>query len=515
MTQFEMEAVFGMIDDEYLIEAAKSFSEPSHASHETARPLRRKRLGVLLAAAALAAAFTATAFATGLFGLADRLSREEIDGDTAYSETEKPLRALSLLEPEGSAEYQAGQEWVKWRTEYMAAQPEGWIRDDWVPADAAQAAAADFYLCFDQAMVDKLMEISGKYALKLHTERTAPAGMEEFYLLAGTEPFALEENQPIGGYLYEDGSFRLDGQWKDRPYSLTKSMAGSLPAVLGLVANAGSYEEWSYTNRSGDALSLAISREEQHLMAFCDGDGASLLLTAQITDKAEAEALADSIDFGAALSGEPQVTKMLNTAPQAAEGPGVTLESFAESPEYQAASEIIDYLYANGSLMGSYGGVFPMEDPEAYPGLEAKAEELCAAYGLTAHSNRQELYSYEEIRSQVGDFIYEGARVPPMMILYEDGSFHLSGKFHYIRKGSLCTSLQFVCTVASMEEYAEESWPYQTKCGVTVRCAIGHSGASLVLYETPEAWVLAFAGNDIPAYQLEALADSYDFTKLR
>lgn len=521
MTQFEMGSLMGLIDDEYILEAARtcrlaprSAVNARHAPARVKRASYKKIVRIALIAAAAAVLLTSAAYAADLFGLRERIiSRSGPADGRSY---------LSLAGIAGSPEYEASAEWIVWHTQYEAAQSPGWIDDNWMPDDPVLRQYAVFYPCYNYEMLDKLLEISESHGLKLHTFMSASTGMNDFYAKAGTAAFTRGDNEPAGGYIYEDGSFRLDGAstlCEDGMYTLVRNISGTLPPMESSVWELDGYAESVYRTALGADVVIAASGELPMTYIFYHHDNAFLQLSARVTDAEAAKALADTFDFAAACAGEAKVTEMVSAAPREAEGANaVTLEDFAASPEYKGLREFVAALRSRG--VGSYGDVFPV--PELYDDLQwlnDTATEICAAYSLRTHSSMRQLFDYDECRQAagVGDFVLDpdDAESFRAMTLYEDGSFNMNnGFFYYIRKGALCTDSQYVASWLDLPQY-ETSWQYETASGAVVCCATGGGEASMVLYETPEAWVVISGGErNLPAYALEALADRYDLAQL-
>ena len=137
--------------------------------------------------------------------------------------------------------------------------------------------------------------------------------------------------------------------------------------------------------------------------------------------------------------------------------------------------------------------------------------DFADAAGLTEELSVTEVYD-------TGAFIAAGTRPVPF-------------ELHYMPKGSLYTGgwrifffLDDVGPVRGPE--TAESWMYVNAFGNTVCCVDAGWGSSLVIYETPQAYVMAISfgtertdtapgaasGGD---YAAERLADSIEFSKLK
>lgn len=319
-------------------------AEPGADSPASGRRRRRGALRILLAAAILTALFSATAYAAGWFGLRSRAVQTGIEIDTpdfeAVGKDAAEKSEAVLLIPVGyqqSAEYQAAEEWYELTLRYCqeknaeceAAGHGAW---DWMDVEAAKAILGDsqsIYNAFDGVLAEKLLEISGKYGVALHSAMAYPASLSEFYRLTGTEPFGLPEyGDQVPAYVFEDGSFHVEGSFSlhgiSCDFSLERALAGTLPPYTRLLHDPDAYEEWTYTTASGAAVCIDWSKEADHMYYdYGEGsanlryghtvtvhyaqDGAFLTLWGYVPGgKEDAEALADLFDFATACAGRPE-----------------------------------------------------------------------------------------------------------------------------------------------------------------------------------------------------------------
>ena len=417
----------------------------------------QKSLLIAAVIASLFAAMCAGAYALNLFGLRDFLvpGTKTVTGSGLVS---ADVSYLSMAGAQGTPEYKAAEEWINWHWDYTGSQPKGWIDDDWEPSDQNLKDSSKFYACYDDTMAVKLLEISEKYGLKLHTLSTTPLDLDDLYKLAGTADFVLADDVHVfPKYIYEDGSFSADGEdFTGKSFGLIRSIAGTLPPAEMHILNADDSHEWSYINLCGNIVSIAVtpsvSGELSGFILYSEGD-ATIVLGTQQTDKAQIEALADCFDFSAACGGEPSVVNMVNAPPRATAAPkAATLEAFAQSPEYKGLREFIDFRRLQGRLLPCYYGVFPVSEDSAYAqyseedkaiadAMEARAYDICQTHGLKAHTGFTESQSYGEAceLTGAGDFILDGEDGFFRMRVYEDGSFNMNfGLFYYVKKGSLC-----------------------------------------------------------------------------
>lgn len=164
---------------------------------------------------------------------------------------------------------------------------------------------------------------------------------------------------------------------------------------------------------------------------------------------------------------------------------------------------------------------------------------VCEKYSLTPPKTAEEPprgITQEELMRAIGQngFCTEELSVTEV---YDTGAFIAAGarpvpfELHYMAKGSLYTGgwrifffLDDVGPVRGPE--TAESWMYVNAFGDTVCCVDAGWGSSLVIYETPQAYVMAISfgtertdtapgaagGGD---YAAERLADSIEFSKLK
>ena len=297
-----------------------SGSEPVFAVEEkiTVSPPGVRRglhtaLRVALIAAALAALLGVTAYAADWFGLRSRLadtghmlnvSTIGEGGERVSYEAEAVLRV-----PTGhreSPEYQASVEWSLFWEEYM----EEKSRDssDWRDFEGAQELlSTDIYLAWDTVMAEKLLEICDKYGLKLHTDMTMASSLDEFYSLAGTEPFGLPDSEVSSpGYVFEDGSFKAEGfieiDGDNTIFTVSKYVSGTMPPFSAYLAEPENYQEWSYTTAGGCTVCIDWNTKADDMghtvLIFYSQKDAFIRLSGSVPGGPEqAEELAERFDF--------------------------------------------------------------------------------------------------------------------------------------------------------------------------------------------------------------------------
>ncbi len=222
--------------------------------------------------------------------------------------------------------------------------------------------------------------------------------------------------------------------------------------------------------------------------------------------------------------------------PKAGDVPdSISLSGFMDSPESMALTEWQDFLDTydqDGRILHSVGNTLDPELEEyinyfVYSREMAdKLEEIAAKYDLKLHTDCIDLSLHPEGLDSCGDYLASNIRSYPMY-MYEDGTFAFDGEAFLPDHG--ITDIQFrrsvkgtfnevILTISDAAEY--EQWSYDTTCGIQVLLALG-PGKALVLADLPDSFVTInvlagteLDGSGLTKADLEALADSVDFTKL-
>lgn len=289
---------------------------------------------------------------------------------------------------------------------------------------------------------------------------------------------------------------------------ITFALAAALILALGVTGFA------VYRGRVQDLVMRSSGEEDIVLI----DDGSDIVLVGEEEETPAAE--------------EPQTVPY---DPLAGDEDQISLQGFAGSPEYQAALAWAEFLHGydrDGAILSSVGNSpTPWDEKYSVNGYNVYSQEMAdtiesiaAEYGLSFHSGFASA-SIDELRDRFGDFCnnsHEGSGY-----CYADGTFQCDGAFDGINyqirrcmKGMLDT---VGLNIRDAEQY--EQWEYTTAGGDTVLLALGPNKA-LILAESDQSFavvnVLAgandslFYGADgsISAKQLEALADSFDFSIL-
>nr|WP_326166393.1 hypothetical protein [uncultured Oscillibacter sp.] len=283
-------------------------------------------LAALAAAAALLAALSALAVAANFFGLRDVLLPEKgsvlvTDEDGVVIPGEKEYKDFVSLSGWGDApESRALAEWRAFLERYdqdgaiigsIGNEPTGFEED------------YGLYLVYTQEMADELERIAAKYDLKLH-ERMEEVLPEETWTIAAGD-FCRENVTPYSGYIYENGTFRFDGEaelgagelkgYGTIEYQFSRSVKGTFDDVALNIGDLSDFEEWGFQAADGTSVALGLGARDRSLILADLGDSFVLVnvLTGEQGDdtfscgpigREELEALADSFIYSALAPAE-------------------------------------------------------------------------------------------------------------------------------------------------------------------------------------------------------------------
>ena len=377
--------------------------------------VKPKRILTLALAAALLLALGATAYAGGWFGLSARMiETESYPGSIVLQETPAPAGFVASNGEADSPEAQASLEWDRAEWEYRQADWDWEAVDAWTEQQKTADPACEIYHCFNQEMLDKLHSIAEEYGLRLHTEAAYPTTQEQFRQVTGIGDFLRgEDNYWQGHYIFEDGSFKGEGELAldggRLVYTLQRSRSGVLAPYGMYVRDPESYDEWQIA-QDGHTLNLALRQNESGfdgLIFFHEGEdfvtvsyGAHFVPdTPAEFGREGAEAVAACFDFDALCGGTPDLAvvngrTVVEVKPK--EGLMSTAD-FAETPEYLAAarfhsayneyydSQQTDPHFVKGQYMQEYYVPFPTGVDE----LDAVLDELQSQYALRFPTSAQ------------------------------------------------------------------------------------------------------------------------------
>ncbi len=274
-----------------------------------------RRVLALAAAVCLLAVLSIAAAATGLFGLRDVLLPEKgsvyvtdendvvVPGEYEYRDF------VSLSGWQDTPESRALAEWRSFLEDYDR---DGAIIGEIGNSPTGFEEDYGLYLVYTQEMADKLEEIAAKYGLCLHT-RMEDVMPETWRTAAGD--FCGENVMAYSGYIYENGTFRFDGEadldgYGYIEYQFSRSVRGAFDDVALNIGDAADFQEWTYETADGTPVTLGLGAKNRSLILADLGDSFILVnvLTGKAGDdtfssgpigRAELEALADSFQFSA------------------------------------------------------------------------------------------------------------------------------------------------------------------------------------------------------------------------
>lgn len=313
MTKEVLFDAVGQIDDCFVLAVAdivevKGNSASQYSKHRIYR--------TILIAAIIASLLTAVAYATNWFGLGS--TRMSTGDNLKEDDFLSHMDSISLNGIVGSPEYEASAEWLGFvydyqNQKYQEAEKDGisWPSDDesWATAYSQYGDFYRLYTVYDDTMADKLIEIAGKYSLRVHEKEYTPGNKAGFLRLTGTEnsiPMPGDEGW-FEGYCFEDGSFVVSAafsrDWQSE-YSVLKNCYGSIPTISLPIRQEtlDQMSEREYTTKSG--AEICISREPERadgthsVFVTYMGETSQVLAWRCLTgDESEDEQFAELFDF--------------------------------------------------------------------------------------------------------------------------------------------------------------------------------------------------------------------------
>ena len=275
--------------------------------------LPSKKMVVLAAVVCLLAGLSTVAAASGWFGLRDLTLPKQrvvmpVDPETDERE-EQMVDVISLQGYAGTPENQAVAEWQNFLTNY---DQDGSILEEIGNGPTGLDRRYDLYLVYTREMADKLDEIVEKYGLSLHTDIYDFLSDKEVCQAVGGD--FLGENRAYSAYMYEDGTFKFDGEgyihsYGRVDYQFMRCVRGSFTDVILNVGDVSQYREWSYRTACGVPATLALGPGKALIIADLEDSFVTLnVLAGTETDPDDIfssgplsaenlEALADSFDF--------------------------------------------------------------------------------------------------------------------------------------------------------------------------------------------------------------------------
>ncbi len=298
--------------------------QPDIEAYPTRKPKYRhsKAIAVAAACCCLLIAFSVTAYAINLFGLKDLVMQRTytvyVAGPTDSNEAEEvPMEKIEvagdLISLQGypdSNEYKAVAEWTAFTDAY---DPDGSLLNKVGNGPTGLDSRYNLYLVYTQEMADKLDEIVSKYKLQLHQEFIEISGTEDLLIKTGKGNFLGTANTVQSAYMYEDGTFHIDGLAQLSGLAIDYQMMyykkGSFNDSILNIGNAEDYQEWSYQTANGVTVSLSIGPKKALVILALDdafvtinvlaGTETGFLDESGKITTSDLEAFADSFDFSA------------------------------------------------------------------------------------------------------------------------------------------------------------------------------------------------------------------------
>lgn len=438
----------------------------------------RQLVKVALLAALLSALFIAAAYASGFLPLKSRIHQDENLG--------------RLIVPNGSqasAEYQAAVDWFG----YLG-QRQPFVSDFSFADTGEERGICQIYSVPNREALDVLLDISRDYGLTLYTDSVLAESPEQLSLLAGTGDFFGGRMENAGGYVFADGSFKLEGSMDVEDSSLLFTLhriyrGGIYP--YNYYGRPLDFAQEEYLTARGFDVGITAWEDGRWEISFADGD-VYINLSLNGADEALARRAADCIDFAALCSrgGIAGEILGLDRSPGANPEAAEAYEELYSSPEFQGSMYFT--LWFREVFYGStFTGVCGQE---GYEDIDAQMDLLREKYGLVPAVSKTEAERTE----------------------YSNGAWYLDAgdyNLHYIPKGALYTRLEYF---APFSEYSM-IWSYDTAGGERVYCACDgpeKRSCAHVLYETDSAWVLLNV-HTLDVWQIEQTADSIDWSEFK
>ena len=448
---------------------------------EKRQSYRLRRLAkVALLAALLSALFIAAAYASGFLPLKSRMHRDEDLG-----------RLIVPNGTEASAEYQAAVDWFGYRAEHADAQQDLSLS---FAETSEERWISYIYSITDREALATLLDISRDYGLTLYTDSVLAESPEQLSLLAGTGDFFGGRMENAGGYVFADGSFKLEGrmdvEYSSMLFTLHRIYRGSI-YPYNYYGRPLDFAQEEYLTARGFDVGITAWEDGRWEISFTDGD-VYINLSLNGADEALARRAADCIDFAALCSSGGIAGEILGldrspgANPEAAEA----YEELYSSPEFQGSMYFTLWfreVFYGSTFTGVYG-------QEGYEDIDAQMDMLREKYSLVPAVSKTEAQRTE----------------------YSNGAWYLDAgdyNLHYIPKGALYTRLEYF---APFSEYSM-IWSYDTAGGARVYCACDgpeKRSCAHVLYETDGAWVLLNM-HTLDVWEIQRSADSIDWSEFK
>lgn len=460
----------------------------------------------ILIAAVIASLLTAVAVAAGLLGRKDR--QAQLPPDTRGQERYTFI-------PNGFKEsptYMGSLEWWTIFTREMDEKGGVGLSPEYREDDEERYLISHMYSTDSPEMLDTLYRIADKYELKLYTENLGFSGAEEFYELTGAGEFTKIPTEGLGGYVFDDGSFKAEcwAEIESNEYLLTinRIQSGSIYPYPTFKVNSGEAEEMDYMSAKEQGVCISVYPDNSKIISYVSPDGETFIeidvrnIDSAMPDPvALCKKLADETDFKALCIKNGRAGEILSHKRWAKDNRDIQqkIKDFEDSSVFKAAKEFQEFFTEN--FYGfCFNGTYGMD---GYADIDAELQHLADKYSL----------SYAREKSEGNEF-FDGA------VCYDNGAWFYNAEvdsgyiqYHYIPKTALYTGL-FHYT--SIDEY-RRVWSYETACGETVFLyseGPDKKSGPYAFYETENAYVLVqLSGIDVG--MMEKDADNIDWTAFK
>ena len=229
-----------------------------------------RKLLTLVIAAVLVIGLSAAALAGEWFGLREMELREEIlikEQNGEETVVSRPSGVIGLQGFYDSPELQAVKEWKAFLVNY----DDGGVLERLGNSPSGFEEEYGLYRVYTQEMADNLDAIVEKYGLRLHTDMIdGLVSNEALYAQIGGD--FLRENRAYSAYMYEDGTFKFDGEielesYGTLNYQFMRCVRGGFTDAVLYVGNTADYREWTYTTACGIPVTLALGARKGLILA--------------------------------------------------------------------------------------------------------------------------------------------------------------------------------------------------------------------------------------------------------
>jgi len=221
----------------------------------------RGKIAVLAAVVCLLAGISTVAAANGWFGLRELEFQESVEVSKPDGEVTEEMASTGLISLQGysdTPEYRAMEKWKAFLDSY----DDGGLLEQLGNDPSGFEEEYGLYLVYSQEMADAFDGILEKYGLRKHTDMIDDLYTNEA-LCAQVGGDFLGENQAYSSYMYEDGTFKFDGEieladYGTLDYQFMRCVRGSFTDVLLSVGDLRDYREWVYETACGIPVTLAL-----------------------------------------------------------------------------------------------------------------------------------------------------------------------------------------------------------------------------------------------------------------